>query len=64
MRWIYGGFGFDSFLLRSSTTTLEFNVVIGMKASAIITLGDVDLCFAAVVVRNFNVKLGIGVAAV
>ena len=45
-------------------TTLEFNVVIGMNASSVITFGDVDLFFAAAVVRDFDVNLGIRVAAV
>ena len=45
-------------------TALELNVVIGMKASSVLTFGDVDLFFAAVVVRNFDIDLGISVAAV
>ena len=64
MRWLYDCFGFDSFLSRSGMTTLEFNVVIGVKASSIITFRDVDLFFAAVVVRNFDVDLCISIAAV
>lgn len=45
-------------------TTLKFNVVIGVKASSVITFGDVDLFFVAVAVRYFNVDFGISVAAV
>ena len=46
-------------------TTLKFNVVIGVKASSVITFGDVDLFFAAaMVVRDFDVDLGISVVMV
>lgn len=64
MRRIYGRFGFNSFLSGCGMTTLEFNVVIGVKAPSVITFGDVDLFFAAVAMRNFDVNLGISVAAV
>ncbi len=64
MRWIYGCFGFNSFLSRSGVTTFKLNVVIWMKASTVITFCNVDLFFAPVVVRNFDVDLGISVAAV
>ena len=45
-------------------TTLKLKVVIRVEASSVITFGDVNLFFAAVVVRNFNVDLCISVAAV
>lgn len=45
-------------------TTLKLKVVIRMEASSVITFGNVNLFFAAVVVRNFNVDLGISVAAI
>ena len=45
-------------------TTLKLKVVIRMEASSVIAFGNVDFFFAAVVVRNFNVDLGISVAAV
>lgn len=64
MRLIYGCFGSNSFLSRSGMTTLEFNVVIGVNASSVFTFGDVDFFFRAVVVRNFDINLGISVAAV
>ena len=64
MRWIYGCFRFDSFLSGSGMTTLEFNVVVGLKASSVVTFGNVDLFFAAVAVRNFDVDLSISVSAV
>lgn len=44
--------------------TLELNVVVRVEASSVITFGAVDVFFAAVVLRNFNVDLGISVAAV
>lgn len=65
MRWIYRCLGFNSFLSRSGMTTLEFDVVIGMEAASVITFGDVNLFFAAVmVVRNLYVDLSISIAAV
>ena len=64
MWWIYCCFGFNPFRSRFRMTMLELNVVIGMKASSVLTFGDVDLFFAAVVVRNFDIDLGISVAAV
>ena len=45
-------------------TTLNLKIVIGLEASSVITFSDVNLFFAAVVVRSFNVDLGISVAAV
>ncbi len=45
-------------------TTLKFNVVIGVKAASVITFSNVDLFFAALVVRSLDVNLSIGVAAV
>lgn len=45
-------------------TTLKLKVVIRVEASSVITFGNVNLFFAAAVVRNFNVDLGISVAAV
>ena len=44
-------------------TTLKFNVVVGMKATSVITFSDVDFFFAAVVMRKFDVDLGVSVAA-
>ena len=44
--------------------TLKLKVVIRVEASSVITFGNVNLFFAAVVVRNFNVNLGISVVAV
>ena len=44
--------------------TVEFNVVVGMKATSVITFGDVDLSFAAVVMGNFDIDFGISVTAV
>ena len=64
MRWIYGCFGSNSFLSRCGMMTLELNVVVRVEASSVITFGAVDVFFAAVVLRNFNVDLGISVAAV
>ena len=64
MRWIYGCFGFNSFLSRSGVTTFEFNVVIGVKASSVVAFGNINLFFAAAVVRNFDVNLGVSVAAI
>ena len=65
MWWIYGGFGFDSFLLRSGMTTLVFYVVIGLKAASVIAFSNVNLFFAAVVVVGyFDVDLCISVTAV
>ncbi len=45
-------------------TTLKLNVVVGMKATSVITFSDVDFFFAAVVVRNFDVDFGFFFAAV
>ena len=46
-------------------TTFEFNVVIGVKASSVIAFSNIDLFFAAaLVVRNFDINLGVSVAAV
>ena len=66
MRWIYSCLSFDSFLSRSGITTLEFYVVIGVKAASVIAFGDVNLFFAAMVVvmRSFYVDLSISIAAV
>ena len=45
--------------------TLEFYVVIGVKAASVIAFSDVNLFLAAmVVVRSFYVDLSIGIAAV
>ena len=45
-------------------TTFEFNVVIGVKASSVIAFSKIDLFFAAAVVRNLDINVGISVAAV
>ena len=45
-------------------TTFKLKVVIRVEASSVITFGNVNLFFAAVVMRNFNVDLGISVTTV
>ena len=45
-------------------TTLEFDVVIGLKAASVIAFGDVNLFFAVVVMRNLYIDLSISIAAV
>lgn len=62
--WVNGGFGFDFYFLffaRMGASTLVFDVVGWLDASAVVTLGDVDFFFAA---RSFNVDLGLGEALV
>ncbi len=62
--WVDGGFGFDlyfSFFVRMGASTLVFDVVGWLDASAVISFGDVDLFFAA---RSFDVEFGLSEALV
>ena len=45
-------------------TTLEFKVVIRMKATFVFTFGDINLFFTGVAMRDFDVDLSISVMAV
>jgi len=63
-RCVDGGFGFDFYFLffaRMGATTLVFDVVGWLDASAVVALGDVNLFFAA---RSFNVDFGLSEALI
>jgi len=62
--WVDGSFGFNfyfSFFVRMGASTLVFDVVGWLDASAVVSFGDVDLFFAA---RSLDVDFGLSEALV
>jgi len=62
--WVDGGFGFDLyffFFVRTGASTLVFDVVRWLDASAVVSFGYVDLFFTA---RSFDIDFGLSEALV